>query len=242
MITNITQLNGGQFGVVKGTDVYPAVDVTDVTQSPTGTTKPYQVLQLANYILGNLGLYVYAPVLAATTANLTATYNNGISGVGATLTNAGTQAAFVLDGQTGVLNGRYLVKNQSSPVQNGIYTLTNIGSATTNWVLTRSADFNQPANIVNGGIVYVIYGSTLSNTYWQDSFTPTVVVGTTAINYVAWTFSGATQYVSSNIASGSAVSFINNTVNDLTSISLTTGTWLVWEIWDLIIVIQMQHL
>jgi hypothetical protein len=189
LITNITLLNGGQFGVVKGTDVYPAVDVTDFTQSPTGTTKPYQVLQLANYILGVLGLDVYLPVLAATTgSNLNATYNNGASGVGATLTNAGAMVAFTLDGQTGVLNGRYLIKDQTNQAQNGIYILTAVGDTMTNWVLTRSQDFNQPANIIDGGIVYVIYGNTLSNTYWQDTFTPTVVVGTTNIIWTPFNF------------------------------------------------------
>ena len=37
------------------------------------------------------GLNIHAASYAATTANLNATYDNGTSGVGATLTNAGTQ-------------------------------------------------------------------------------------------------------------------------------------------------------
>lgn len=181
LITNITQLNGGQFGVVQGTDVYPAVDVTDLTQSPTGTTKPYQIFQLANFILERFGFDVYLPVLAASTGNLTATYNNGSSGVGATLTNTGAQAAFTIDGQTGVKNERYLIPFQTSQFQNGIYILTDVGSSTSNWVLTRSQDFNQTANIIDGSIVYVIYGNTYANTYWQDTFTPALIVGTTSI-------------------------------------------------------------
>jgi len=36
--------------IVKGTDVYPAVDVTDLSSSPTGTTKQYTMTQLAAYI------------------------------------------------------------------------------------------------------------------------------------------------------------------------------------------------
>lgn len=195
IITNITSLNGGIFGTVKGTDVYPAVDVTDVTQSPTGTTKPYQIIQLANFILGSFGFIVYAPVLAATTANLTATYANGpISaspGVGATLTNSGVQSAFTLDGQAGILNGRYLVSMQSSSAQNGIYQLTYVGDGSSNWILTRTADFNQPSpppNIQNDGIVYVQFGTTYGNTYWQDTFTAPLTVGTTSINWDQWVF------------------------------------------------------
>lgn len=49
--------------------------------------------------------------LVATTANLTATYTNGTSGVGATLTNSGTQAALVIDGVTLAVGNRVLVKD-----------------------------------------------------------------------------------------------------------------------------------
>lgn len=188
LITNITQLNGSQFGVVKGTDIYPAVDVTDVTQSPTGTTKPYQIIELLNFIFNIFGFVVYFPVIASTTANLTATYNNGISGVGATLTNSGTQAAFTIDGLTGVQNDAYLVQFQSSPEQNGIYILTNTGSATTNYMLTRAIYFNSSFNIINNGLTYVLYGNTYAATMWQDTFTSPLIVGTTAINYTEWTF------------------------------------------------------
>lgn len=195
VITNIPNLNGGLFGTVKPTDIYPAVDVTDQTQSPQGTTKPYQIQQLVNFILTSLRFNLYAPVLASVTGSLTATYNNGASGVGATLTNSGIQAVFTADGQTGILNGRYLVNFQSNPIYNGIYVLTNIGSLTTNWVLTRSPDFNQaatsflpPNGIVEDGIVYVQAGTTYANTYWQDTFLPPVTVGTTSIFWTEWTF------------------------------------------------------
>ena len=209
LITNITQLNGGQFGIVKSTDVYPAVDVTDVTQSPTGTTKPYQIFQLINFILDNLGFDVYLPVLAASTVNLMSTYNNGASGVGATLTNSGTKLAFTLDGETGIQGERYLIKNQTDQTQNGIYTLTVVGDMSTNWVLTRSIDFNQPANIINGGIVYVIDGSTQENTYWQDTFIPPVIVGTTNILWSSWSFV-PTQFIWSDITGVSVNAAINN--------------------------------
>src|SRR5271154_3251320 len=98
-ITTIPNLNGGLFGTVKPTDIYAAVDVTDVTQSPQGTAKPYQIQQLINFMFQSFGYYVYAPVQAMATANLTVTYSNGVLGVGATLTNAGALAPFSVDGQ-----------------------------------------------------------------------------------------------------------------------------------------------
>ena len=186
LITNITQLNGGLYGTVKATDVYPAVDVTNVTQSPTGTTEPYQVVGLLNFILKTFGFITYPPVIASTTANLNATYNNGIAGVGATLTNAGAQTAFMIDGLAGVQDLYYLISFQTAPAQNGLYQLTNIGSNTTNWILTRAIYFNSSVNILNNGLVYVLYGNTYASTIWQDTFSGSITVGTTAINYAQW--------------------------------------------------------
>ena len=73
-----------------------------------------------------------------TTANLTATYNNGTAGVGATLTNSGAQGTLTLDSTAANLNDRILVKDQTTSTQNGIYTVTNVGGASTNWILTRA--------------------------------------------------------------------------------------------------------
>jgi hypothetical protein len=75
------------------------------------------------------GLHYHAPVRVEHPSNLTATYDNGASGVGATLTNSGTQAALVLDNVTMVLNDRVLIANQTNQAHNGVYTVTNVGSA-----------------------------------------------------------------------------------------------------------------
>lgn len=140
------------------------------------------------------GLHIHASVVAATTANLTATYDNGTSGVGATLTNSGTQAALVLDGVTLSVSDRVLVKNQSTAAQNGIYTVTNTGSGSTNWVLTRATDFNTSAEIQGGDFVFVTGGSLYDNTGWVQTST-SVTVGSTAI--VWQQFSGAGTYTAS---------------------------------------------
>src|SRR6056300_706493 len=44
------------------------------------------------------GIHYHDPVRVEAPSNLNATYDNGTSGVGATLTNAGTQAAITIDG------------------------------------------------------------------------------------------------------------------------------------------------
>ena len=86
------------------------------------------------------GLHYHDPVRVEQEGSLNATYNNGTNGVGATLTNAGTQAALVIDGVTMVVNDRVLIYEQTNAAHNGVYTVTNVGSASTNWVLTRATD------------------------------------------------------------------------------------------------------
>ena len=141
------------------------------------------------------GLHIHASVVAATTANLNANYDNGTSGVGATLTNAGTQAALVIDGVTLSVSDRVLVKNQSTASQNGIYTVTTVGTISTNWVLTRATDFDTSAEIQGGDFVFVTGGTTWDNTGWVQT-TTSVTVGTTAITWQQ--FSGAGTYTASN--------------------------------------------
>ena len=155
-------------------------------------------------------------VQAATVANLTATYANGASGVGATLTNSGTQTALVIDGYTTSVNDRILVKNQTSSLQNGIYVVTNIGSGSTNWVLTRSSDFNIPSDIPAATVV-VEEGSTNSDTAWICTTQPTVVIGTTAITFVS--FGAVSTYTA-----GSGLDLTGNVFSISTDNSLTANS------------------
>lgn len=126
------------------------------------------------------GLNVQASCAVATTGALTVTYNNGTAGVGATLTNAGAQAALSLDGITVALNARVLVKNQAAPAQNGIYTATNLGSGASNWVLTRATDYDTAAEIQPGDFVLVLTGTLNAQTQWVQTAT-VVTVGTDSI-------------------------------------------------------------
>lgn len=142
------------------------------------------------------GLNVHAPAVAATTANLTATYANGTAGVGATLTNAGAQAAFAVDGYTAALNDRILVKNQSAPAQNGAYVVTTLGSGSTNWVLTRSTDMDTAGSGANqvgpGDYFFVINGTQNAGTSWVVTTPLPITIGTTPITFVQ--FAGPGTY------------------------------------------------
>ncbi len=122
-------------------------------------------LATENWVLNTIRLVL--PCLVATTSNLTATYANGTAGVGATLTNSGTQAALVLDGVSLVVGNRVLVKDQATGLQNGIYTVTNIGSVSTNWILTRAGDYDLVTQTVRGDTVSVISGATSGTSLWM---------------------------------------------------------------------------
>ena len=164
------------------------------------------------------GLNVHASVIAATTANLTATYSNGSSGVGATLTNSGTQAALVLDGVSLSTSDRVLVKNQTTSSQNGIYVVTTVGSGSTNWVLTRATDFDNAAEIGGGDFTFVEQGTSYNNTGWVcvDKVT---TVGTDPIVWEQ--FSGAGTYTAGNGLTLTGTTF---SVNAGTGITTTGGT------------------
>jgi hypothetical protein len=135
------------------------------------------------------GIHFHEPVRVESPINLNATYNNGTAGVGATLTNAGTQAALVIDGVTVIVADRVLIYQQTNPVQNGIYVVTNVGSGSTNWVLTRSSDADtyvnaSPDGLSEGSTVFVQQGTTGAGTTYTCNTTGTITFGTTAITFV----------------------------------------------------------
>ena len=127
----------------------------------------------------------------ATTANLSVTYNNGTAGVGATLTNSGTQGTLTLDSTAANLNDRILVKDQTTASQNGIYVVSNVGGASTNWVLTRATPEDQPAELTGGSFVFVEEGTLNANNGYTFTHTGAPTFGTTDLDVSQ--FSGAGQ-------------------------------------------------
>lgn len=138
------------------------------------------------------GITYHTPVkyeVPNTTGNLVATYNNGTAGVSATLTNAGTLAAFVPDGVTATISDRILIYNQTNAFENGVYTVTTVGNGSTSWVLTRAADadsyaLKDPNGLGSGDAFFITSGNTGAGETYVCNTTGVIVFGSTSISFV----------------------------------------------------------
>lgn len=158
-----------------------------VTQDPTSALQ-LATKQYVDAVASNLN--IHAACAAATTGTLasitggTVTYNNGSSGVGATLTLS--VALTTLDGYTLVNGDRILVKNEVTQANNGIYTWATGGT-----VLTRATDFDTNVEIASGDFTFISNGTLYANTGWVQTL-PVTTVGTSPIVFTQ--FSGAGTY------------------------------------------------
>ena len=124
-------------------------------------------------------------------ANLTGTYSNGASGIGATFTITAT-GTFSLDGVAiNTIGQRVLLKNQATGFQNGVYTATVVGASLVSPVFTRALDYDQPSDINNTGAIPVQQGTANALSSWL--LTSTVnTVGTDALVYAKFNLSPST--------------------------------------------------
>lgn len=112
----------------------------------------------------------------ATTAALTVTATT------TTLTNAGTLAAISIDGIALSVGDRVLVKDQATTNQNGIYTVTTVGSVSVAWVLTRGTDTDVWNDLV-AAVTTVDQGTVNDNTMWLSTTAIGGTLGTTAVTW-----------------------------------------------------------
>jgi hypothetical protein len=131
------------------------------------------------------GIHFHEAVALATTAALPAnTYNNGTGGVGATLTG-NANGALSVDSTLTVVAERILVKNEVAGANNGVYVVTQVGSAGTPYILTRATDFDSVGTGVDqideGDFFLVTSGTANANTAWVQQTPPPITIGTTTI-------------------------------------------------------------
>jgi hypothetical protein len=223
-------------------------DITSVALA-TGTisTAPVSNTDIVNKQYADAiasGIHFHEAVELATTAALPAnTYNNGTSGVGATLT-ANANGALSVDSTLTVVANRVLVKNEATQANNGVYTVTQVGSAGTPYILTRATDFDTAGSGVDqideGDFFLVTSGTANANTAWVQQTPPPITVGTTAIVFQqfaapitytagtglsespAFTFNIANTGTAGTYGSASAVPvFVTNAQGQVTSVTNT---------------------
>ena len=195
-----------------------ALDLKAPIASPTFTgtvtlaADPGSALQAATkQYVDNVvsGVNFHQSVVAATSGNLAGTYNNGTDGVGATITKATNGSIGTIDGATVTVGSRILLKSQTDPKENGIYTVTAVGSVSAPWVVTRAtdADNNPAGEMANGDFCFVTGGSTNAGYGYINSSTASpIVIGTSDITYAVF---NAAQVVTG----GAGLAFDGNILN-----------------------------
>lgn len=193
--------------IVNGVATTGTPSIGQVPTATGSTTATWQTTAAPNY---------KGPVAYATAAALAAcTYNNGSSGVGATLT-ANSNGFLTVDG-SGPNNGDLiLVTQQSDARQNGLYVVTSNGGASSQWVLTRSTSYDTTAQINNGDLFNITGGTKNAGAiFWQNG--SSIVIGTSSI-----VFNG----IDAQLISGVNVSTTSPTIGQvLTATSGTQASW-----------------
>ena len=131
--------------------------------------------------------YGGAPITSLTNGSVTipTRYNDG---VGATLTNAGTQVALTVDGVLMTVGKRVLVYNQTNQFENGVYEVTTVGDGSTNWVLTRTTDADTygvrtPNALGYNDAFFVTNGNTGAGETYVVTTTAAIFFGITNITF-----------------------------------------------------------
>ena len=173
------------------------------------------------------GVHFHQPVRVESPTSLNAAYDNGTSGVGATLTNSGTNVAIQVDGVSLNVTDRVLIYTQSNATHNGVYVVSTQGAPDSpgpgaKWVLTRSDDTDtfvtdSPEGLSQGSTFFVQQGATGAGETYTCNTTGTIVFGTTNITFA--------QVSSAQIYSAGTGLTLNATTFSLTNTTVTPATY-----------------
>jgi trimeric autotransporter adhesin len=144
------------------------------------------------------------------------------AGVGATLTNAGAQAALTIDGVLTTVGMRVLIYNQTNQFENGVYTVTVVGTVSTNWVLTRATDADtyspfSPNSLGQGDAFFVQAGATGAGETYVVTTTGSIFFGQTNITFA--------QISAAQVYSAGTGLTLTGTVFSISNTAVTAGAY-----------------
>lgn len=183
LINTDANLTGGPITTTGNIGLAANISFYSGNVTSSNVNSGYSIVNINTLNAAVNGLNAQIPVQYASTANLAVTYNNGTLGVGATLT-ATSNGVLSIDGANPILAQRILIKDQTAQAQNGVYTVTVPGTTLTPFILTRSTDYNQSAEMNAGDGFYVELGTANKNTTWVQQTPAPITVGTTAITFI----------------------------------------------------------
>lgn len=183
--------------------------------TPVAPEHVVNIKWVEDYVAGKLK----APVRLVATADQAGTYDPG------DLTLTYTAAGEIeIDGHELEEDDRVLLVGQTDGTENGIYTVTTEGVGTTHTELTRAPDFDDDSRIFTGVTIAVTTGDDHANTTWRLITAGTIVLGTTALEFIPVTpATGAAKYAVTITGDGVATEFeVDHNLGDT---DLSVSVW-----------------
>lgn len=88
-----------------------------------------------------------------------------------------------IDGVALAVGDRLLVKDGASASDNGLYTVTSLGSGGTPWVLTRAADMDLSTETTNGAFTWAVEGTVNGKLGWLLTTPDPIVLNVTGLTW-----------------------------------------------------------
>lgn len=171
----------------------------------------------------NQNLDVKASVRVATAAALATNTRSGnvlTASGNASLNTAGIDSVTTL-----AVGDRVLVKDESTGANKGIYTITDLGSVSTPWILTRATDADASAKVTTGLFTFVEEGTTNASTGWILTTANPITLNTTSLSFTQFTGAGEITAGAGITKSGNTLS-VSAAQTSISSITAPTNTTL----------------
>lgn len=182
-------------------------------------------LLLGRLLATQVDVGIRVPVRTATASALPANTASG-SKVGKTLT-ADANGALTVDGIAVAADDRVLVKSESTGADNGVYDVTQPGTAGTPYILTRATDFDEDVEVFGALLVPVSEGSANQDSVWKLTTNDPITVDTTSLSFTELGAAGAPDCYQATATGDTQTTSASDVLVDSMSITPAAGDYLV---------------